>query len=213
VTATTAGRAAQRRRTRRAIVEATISLLEKGIEPSVNEIAEAAEVSRRTVYLHFPTLDQLILDATLGMMNLDVDARLEQVGADPHARLAVLVEAMSANIEQSMPLGRRLIRLTVDSPPRPGEPRRGYRRVGWIEAAIEPVRDRLGPQRFEDLVSSLAMVVGWEAVIVLSDVRGLAPDAARAVSLRAAHTLLDAALAEARAATRSRPAPRPRRST
>jgi len=41
---------------------------------SINDIAAAADVSRRTVYVHFATLDQLILDATLGLMNVDVDA-------------------------------------------------------------------------------------------------------------------------------------------
>jgi predicted DNA-binding transcriptional regulator YafY len=43
-----------------------MALLAQGAEPSVNDIAAAAEVSRRTVYMHFPTLDQLMLDATLG---------------------------------------------------------------------------------------------------------------------------------------------------
>jgi AcrR family transcriptional regulator len=53
------GRVAQRRRTRRAIVDATMTLLSQGVEPSVNEIAAAADVSRRTVYMphapHAPT--------------------------------------------------------------------------------------------------------------------------------------------------------------
>jgi hypothetical protein len=35
----------------------------------------------------------------------------------------------------SMPLGRRLIKLTVDAPPaEAGGPRRGYRRIGWTES-------------------------------------------------------------------------------
>src|SRR4029079_151129 len=70
------GRVAQRRRTRRAIVEAAAELLRAGAEPSVNEIAAAAEVSRRTVYLYYPTLDQLVLDATISTLNVDVDAAL-----------------------------------------------------------------------------------------------------------------------------------------
>src|SRR5690348_11589160 len=70
------GRVAQRRRTRKAILEATATLLQAGVEPSVNEIAAAADVSRRTVYLYYPTLDQLVLDATLGTLNVDIDAAL-----------------------------------------------------------------------------------------------------------------------------------------
>ena len=47
--ATETGRVAQRRRTRRAILDAAARLLQAGTEPSVNEIAAAADVSRRTV--------------------------------------------------------------------------------------------------------------------------------------------------------------------
>src|SRR5436190_3545133 len=82
--ATETGRVAQRRRTRRAILDAAASLLQAGTEPSVNEIAAAADVSRRTVYLYYPTLDQLILDAAIGTLNVDVDAALSaETSADP----------------------------------------------------------------------------------------------------------------------------------
>src|SRR3954453_19676435 len=89
------GRVAQRRRTRRTILDATIELLRSGAEPSVNEIAAAADVSRRTVYLYYPTLDQLVLDAILGTLNTDVDGALRaQLSDDPHARLDTLVTAL-----------------------------------------------------------------------------------------------------------------------
>jgi hypothetical protein len=71
---------------------------------------------------------------------------------------------------------------------------RGYRRVAWIETAVEPVRERLGLDGFERLVSMLAVVAGWDAYIVLTDVRGLDHQAACAVTLAAALALLDAAL-------------------
>jgi AcrR family transcriptional regulator len=193
------GRAAQRRRTRRAIVDATAELLRAGGEPSVNEIAAAADVSRRTVYLYYPTLDQLVLDATIGMLNVDVDAALAaQTSDDPHERLRTLVTETFATMETSLPLGRKLIRLTVDAPaPADGAARRGHRRIGWVEWALEPIRARLTRSDYDDLVSSLAMVIGWEAFIVLLDVRGLSADRARSVTVRTAEAILDSALANA----------------
>jgi AcrR family transcriptional regulator len=190
------GRVAQRRRTRRAIVEATMALLGEGAEPSINDIAARADVSRRTIYLHFPTLDQLVLDATAGLMNEDVDAALARVRSeDPRQRVTVLVAEVYRTMEKSLPLGRKLIKLTVDAPPPAGDlPRRGYRRVGWLEWAVEPARARLTSQQWDDLVSGLALVIGWEAFIVLLDVRGLSSVAARELTLRTALTLLDAAL-------------------
>jgi AcrR family transcriptional regulator len=189
------GRVAQRRRTRRAILDATAQLLQAGQEPSVNEIAAAADVSRRTVYLYYPTLDQLVLDATIGSLNVDVDAALAaQTSTDPHERLRTLVSETFATMETSLPLGRKLIRLTVDAPaPADGGPRRGHRRIGWVEWAVEPLRDRLTRSDYDDLVSALALVIGWEAFIVLLDVRGLTPRRARAVTLRTAEAILDAA--------------------
>ena len=192
------GRAAQRRRTRRAIVEATSRLLAAGADPSINDIAAAADVSRRTIYTYFPTLDQLLLDATLGAMNVSIEAAIDSSGEpDARARIAALVAALSDGMAGSLPLGRKLIKLTVDARPPDAGPKRGYRRIGWIEAALEPVRPRLGPDRFEQLVSALAVVIGWEAFVVLFDVRGLSVDQAREIITGAATTLVDAALAQA----------------
>ncbi|QIS12730.1 TetR/AcrR family transcriptional regulator [Nocardia arthritidis] len=189
------GRTAQRRRTRRAIVEATMSLLARGIEPSINDIADAAEVARRTVYLHFPTLDQLLLDATIGNLSTDTDTVIEQVDSDdPRARIRALVDALCANIGDTLPMGRRLVKLTVDTAPSTDDqPRRGYRRVRWIEWALEPLRKSLSPNEFENLVSSVALVIGWEAFIVLTDVRGMGPEAIGELCTRTAITLIDAA--------------------
>ncbi|MFI9503693.1 TetR/AcrR family transcriptional regulator [Nocardia sp. NPDC052566] len=190
-----AGRVAQRRRTRKAIVDATMTLLERGAEPSVNDIAAAADVSRRTIYLHFPTLDQLMLDATLGLLSAGTDALLEQVGSDdPLVRVTALARAMGADIDTLLPLGRRLIKLTVDAAPAADGPRRGYRRVRWIEWALAPLRDRLSENRFDELVSGVAMVLGWEAFVVLIDVRGLTPTDAVELSTRTAATLVESAM-------------------
>jgi AcrR family transcriptional regulator len=193
------GRAAQRRRTRRAIVDAAAGLLRSGGEPSINDIAAAADVSRRTVYLYYPTLDQLVLDATLGILNSEVDAALAAASStDPHTRLEILVDELFGTVEESLPLGRKLIKLTIDAPPpADGKPRRGHRRVEWIEWAVEPCLSALGRRAYADLVSALTLVVGWEAFIALLDVRGLTVARARAVTVNAAHAILDAALSDA----------------
>jgi AcrR family transcriptional regulator len=189
------GRAAQRRRTRRAIVDATAGLLAAGDDPSISDIAAAADVSRRTIYMYFPTLDQLLLDATVGAMHTEIDAILASTAeTDPRARVEILVTALSDTIGKTLPLGRKLIKLTVDAPPPAGDaPKRGYRRIRWIEQAVGPLRETLGTERFERLVSALSLVLGWEAFVVLYDVRGLDEAQARQVLLATALALLDAA--------------------
>jgi len=199
------GRFRQRRRTRNAIVAAAAELIAQGRSPSVNEVADAADVSRRTVYLHFPTIEQLLLDATLGMLSQTaVDEAIDaaDTGDDATERVAAMVRAIFDNSAETIALGRSLIRLTVeaqpDAEPDGAAPRRGFRRIGWIERAIEPLRAELDPEVFERLVSSLAMVVGWEALIVLQDLRGLGQDDQVETTLWAARSLVRAALAEPR---------------
>jgi AcrR family transcriptional regulator len=168
----------------------------------MSEVADAADVSRRTVYLYFPTVEQLLIDATLGALSqLAVDeaiAHADDSVGDAEARVTAMIDALMAVASETMPLGRSLIRLTVD--PEYGAtrdaPRRGYRRIEWIEKAIEPLRARTTPEQFERLLSGLAMVIGWEALIVMQDLRGLSQAEQRETSLWAARALISATLTE-----------------
>ncbi len=214
------GRFRQRRRTRAAIVAATADLLRAGDTPSVNDIAAAADVSRRTVYQYFPTIEQLLLDATVGILSqTKVDEAIDAADTegDPVERVDAMIRAIGDLSAESLPIGRSLIRLTVGSPSDDADdadgpqPRRGYRRIAWIERALEPLRPQLDDAAFERLVSGLAMVVGWEALIVLDDLRGLPPAEQVETSIWAARALIDAALAEPRARRRAGSQPRPAR--
>ena len=196
------GRFRQRRRTRAAIVAAATELLRGGVTPSIVQIAEAADVSRRTVYQYFPTLEQLLVDATLGLLSQDeIDEAIDSadVGGEADARVVAMVRALATSSSETLPLGRQVIRLTVDAPDSDNgpHPRRGYRRVAWIERALEPLRPQLDPAGFDRLVSALAVVVGWEALIVLTDVRGLDLDQRLDVTLWSARALVREALAQA----------------
>src|SRR4051812_34481913 len=170
------GRVAQRRRTRAAIVAAARQLVADGKTPSIDEIAAAADVSRRTIYMYFPTVDQLLLDATVALLSeATIDAALdaERFGDDVTARTDALAQTLVELAPHTLPLGRKIIRLTVDAPPADQGERRGYRRVEWIERAVEPLRDRVTAEQYERLVSALSLILGWEAMVVLRDVRGL----------------------------------------
>lgn len=201
----TAERPAQRRRTRKAIVDATIALLARGTTPSVTDVAAAADVSRRTIYLYFPKFDQLLLDATVGALSqVPVDRAIDAAGEDDddtEARVERLVRALHDVSPHAERLGRSLIRLTVDGAPdaharETAAPLRGYRRIEWIESATAPWRQRLGPKRWRRLVTALAMIVGWEALIVQRDVCGLTPSEGEELSVWAARAFLRETLRE-----------------
>lgn len=195
------GRIAQRNRTRKLIIEAAMGLIQNGATPSMAEIAEAAEVSRRTLYMYFPTLEQLLIDATLGVL---VQSTIDPVitgpaSNDPVERVGQLSRAMNRHTAETMHLGRALIRLTVegDEPPA-GGPRRGYRRVQWIEKALAPAREKMTSKEFERLVSALCVLLGWEPMIVLKDTRGLGQKEADEVLAFAVRAVVEKGLDEAR---------------
>jgi hypothetical protein len=68
--------------------------------------------------------------------------------------------------------------------------------VHWIEQAVEPLRSRLSAPELDRLVSALSVIIGFEAMIVLRDVRGLADDDAADLSVAMARALVDQAMAD-----------------
>jgi AcrR family transcriptional regulator len=196
----TRDRSAQKRRTRRAIL-AAVELMRLGEAPSFSRVSELAEVSRRTVYLHFPTLEQLLTEAALEGARAQIERALELETDDVWQRLDTLITVGLNTVFEAEILLRTMIRLTVEyrldearGGPTREAPLRGGRRIEWIETALEPVRERLGEARFERLVSALALVVGIEALLVLRDIRGLDRAEIEAVTRWAARALLKATL-------------------
>lgn len=200
----TRDRSGQKRRTRKAILSAAVAMMQRGETPTAQTVAAAADVSRRTIYQYFPTQEQLLTEAALEAIRGQVEGALELAeGDDVEARLDTLVDAtLQSSIDHELLL-RTMVRLTIeqrlteanDGVPREA-PLRGVRRLAWIEAALEPVREQLGPARYERLESALAVSVGFEALLVLRDIRGLEADEAKAVSRWMARVLLDASLTE-----------------
>jgi hypothetical protein len=146
--------------------------------------------------MYFPTLEQLLLDATLGALSqTTVDPVVQTASNDPADRVEQLSRAVNSVAGETMTLGRALIRLTVEgNEGQKGTPRRGYRRIAWIEEALEPARGILTRKEFERLVSALSVVMGWEPLIVLKDLRDLQQKQAEEILAFAARAIVDATL-------------------
>ncbi|HUR00828.1 MAG TPA: TetR/AcrR family transcriptional regulator [Gemmatimonadaceae bacterium] len=203
------GRDRQKARTRRALLEAAGRLLGTGATPSVAEVADAAEVSRRTAYRYFPTQEQMLTEAVLESLRPTNEQALEREGIpdqddDPEERLDRAVRVIQRAAVENEAMLRTMVRLTVaapagstDSTPS-GVRRRGYRRIEWIELALEPVKKQLSRRRFDRLVNALTVSIGIESLIVLRDLNGLSPEEAESVSRWMARTLLRASLKKAK---------------
>jgi AcrR family transcriptional regulator len=174
------GRVRQKLRTRRVLLESAAKLLAAGRRPSVTEAADAAGVSRRTAYRYFQTSERMLADAALEKLRpalesaIDASAPGASVG-DVEARLDALVKKMQQLAIEHETLLRTMIHETVLAPAWAVEPRRGTRRLAWIESAVKPLRKRLGRGQYKRMVSALALCTGIEALLVLRDICGLSP--------------------------------------
>lgn len=187
----------QKSRTRRDLVAAALDLLVVGRTPTVSEVADAAEVSRRTAYRYFPSADQLMTEALLEGMRSDVERDID--GGSPNDGIAAgvdrLVNALHDLTVNHEHLLRQMIRFTIDRDQiEPGVPPRPSRRLDYVEQALGPFRNQFAPDAYERLVHAMALVIGIEARIVLRDICGLDDAEILETERWAAHALLAAAL-------------------
>lgn len=195
----------QRARTRRDLVSAALRLVEQGLTPTVTEVADAAEISRRTAYRYFPNAEQLMVEALLEGTRSDVEREIEAGAVDDDivCRVDRLVEALHHLTVDKEHLLRQMIRLTIDRESVPaGETLRPSRRLEYVRQALEPLRDDLSPETYERLVHATAVVIGIEARIVLRDICGLDNESIVQTERWAAQALLTAALEQHPLATR-----------
>lgn len=202
------GRVAQKLKTRRRILAAASTLVAAGRTPTVEQAADTAGVSRRTAYRYFPAQTKLLTEAALEGLRAPMEAMLANAPSgveleDLEGRVGTLIDRMQSMAIRHEGLLRTMIHETVLERGPTGQLRRGTRRIDWIEAATQPLRERVSPPAYRRLVSALALCGGIEALLVLRDIRGLPEQEAIAVSRWAAQALLKQTIREAETTTRS----------
>ncbi|MCY1416980.1 hypothetical protein D9M71_324970 [compost metagenome] len=191
----------QKRRTRKDLLQAANRLLREGRNPSLEEIAEEAMVSRATAYRYFPGVDALLLEASLDLAVPDPAELFEPLASDdPVARLdhleAVFHEMTRSNEPQLRLMLMNSLRPGAGGEEEGGTPLRQNRRGPLIDAALAPAREQFRPEALDRLRSALALLYGTEAMLVFKDVLQLDDAEARQVTRWAIHALVEAARKE-----------------
>jgi AcrR family transcriptional regulator len=195
------GRIDQKRRTRAAIKAAAAQLIASDTTPSMADIAQTAGVSRSSAYRYFPSVDALLaevaLDAAVAPDIATIDAAATTPG-QPHERLAAVVGTDHRVVARhDAPFRAALRTMLAAETALDRLPRRPGNRLRYLTASIDDIKQQLPAPEFARLVAALALIVGIEARIVLSDIVALDDDEAEAVKQWMAATLLDATLAHA----------------
>ncbi len=192
------GRPNQRMRTRKDLLQAAARLIKNGHTPTLDEVAEAALVSRATAYRYFPSIDALLVEASLDVAVPEPGELFRNdTSADPVLRLQRVETALYDMILANEPMLRTMLAHTIQHEMQADEtgtlPRRQNRRTPLIEAALEPARNRFKPAALKMLMRSLALIMGTEATIVVKDVLQLDDAEARKMKRWAIRALVEAA--------------------
>jgi AcrR family transcriptional regulator len=197
------GRTNQKLRTHVALVEAAAQLVREGKTFTVAEVADLARVGRTTAYRYFPTVEQLVVHASL---YATTEVEKQMIGAalesstSPDDRLQAVVEASDTSINDHDYLYRTMLQQSLNGQNSGGEglPRRSGARRAVIDSAIGDLRKLLGEKQYEKLTATLSLFIGIEAAVVLRDVCLMSREKAREAKVWGAIALLKAALAEAK---------------
>jgi AcrR family transcriptional regulator len=195
-------RANQRYRTRKDLIAAAARLIKDGRKPTLDEVAEAALVSRATAYRYFPNVESLLVEASVDIATPDsAELFANDASDDPEARIDRAEAAMHRMAYDNEPAIRLLLAAALTRTDADGDaiPLRQNRRTPLIEAALAPAEARFGKESYERLKAALALIFGSESMIVFRDVLRLDEKAAREVKSWAVRTLVRAALEESAA--------------
>jgi AcrR family transcriptional regulator len=189
----------QKQRTRTAVVNAAVRLLQAGKSPTVSEVARAALVSPATAYRYFPnaqSLWQAVLQA-IGEPSLrDVFNGLES--ADLETRVTAMIDRVGGRMLDNEAIWRAAHAVQFEQPAGNRIPVRTGQRLRWIEEALAPAQRKLGKRQHARLMNALALVIGADAMITLRDVCRLSARDAKQVSVWAGQALVRAAQADRR---------------
>ena len=193
-----AGRVHQKERTRSAILTAARELLGSGAELTMPMVATRALVSEATAYRYFPDLASLLAEAVEKAWPTPAEALAAVAGStDPVERVGHAAEVLLRDVQANAASVRTMIAAAVVRPAVAAHIRPG-RRFGLIDEALAPLAAALDPvdgETFAQLQRDLAVVMSAEAYFILTDLCGLAPEAAIASTVRTARTVTSAAVA------------------
>jgi AcrR family transcriptional regulator len=192
------GRANQRRRTRKDLLQAAARVMKQGRNPSLEEIADEAMVSRATAYRYFSGVEALLVEASLDIAVPDADELFRSVTAtDPVERLNLVDTMFHDMILANEPSLRMMLVHSLQRVIKGGAdsdiPPRQNRRSPLIEAALRPERNEFDPAALKLLRKALALIIGTEAIVVFKDVLQVSDGEARKIKQWAIRALVDAA--------------------
>ncbi len=191
------GRVGQKLRTRKALISAAWELLAKGEQPTIEEVADLAMISRATAYRYFPNRERLFIEAVLSREAVSSERVLGSVAkGSPGERVARVQEHIYGLILKNETLYRSLLRSCQEEwmGNKDRYVLRGDQRLELLEAALESDHLKIPDKEAENLTFALAAMVSVESYVALRDVCQLSRNRSREVMNWAVRKMVEAVL-------------------
>lgn len=157
----------------------------------MEQIAEAARVSRATAYRYFDSSADVVWELMSDRTIADIEEVMTAAGNDVVARVMAAEEAINDYLFEDPDGARAFERAALDRCLRgiAQDTDRAARRLGYIDAALEPIADRLSRDDHRCVRHALALAMGSQAVPAMLDTCRLEVDEARSATRFACRTI------------------------
>ncbi len=187
-----AGRVQQKARTHAAMIESARKLMAAGADPTIEEVAAAAGISRTTAYRYFKNREDLLVAAYPKIER--VTLLPDPAPTDVRDRLDLVMTEFMGVVTGWEPQLRAALRLSLDpSHARSGALRQG-RAIGWIAEALTPLTPTHPHIDQHELAIAIRAATGIESYVWLVDVAGLTSEQATQRLRTTAQAVLEQAL-------------------
>ncbi|PHM30051.1 TetR/AcrR family transcriptional regulator [Xenorhabdus innexi] len=165
-----------RKRTYQLLINTALTLFEKGIMPSISELAIKAGVSRATAYRYFPTQSDLIaaiVSASLGPIltwhpkSEKTEERIAELMDFAYPRMFEYEVALRAALQVS--LQQWIERRSLSDKSKEKQLERGNRKE-TLSMITSPMKNSFSPELIDRVMKSLSVIYGSEIFLVLKDI-------------------------------------------
>ena len=163
------GRTGQKQKTREKILQAAKEIQGKGVEFSLEKVAEMAGISRATIYRYYSNKDILSAEAVLDMRTRTPDQILSAFNkADLETTLLGIQQYYNTLAIKNEKAFRKYLSVILN-PENPVSVR-GARRIRTLSRAVQDKESSISGKDRERLVYMATLMMGIEAFIVTRDV-------------------------------------------
>ncbi|WP_136482556.1 TetR/AcrR family transcriptional regulator [Cognatitamlana onchidii] len=167
------GRSKQKQLTRQNILRTTQKLLEQQTPLTLEEVAQAAGISRATIYRYFSNIDVLYSEASLDLVTHSTASIFKDIEHLSVVDRILHIQSYFNKLALRNEMAFRTYLSIYLKESETAKSTRGSRRTAALKLAIQPYRHQIPKKDYQKLITVATALMGIEPFVVGKDVCGL----------------------------------------